>query len=195
MRKKSHISLAKYIVESMQEEELITHKKAFYIGSILPDCKPSFITTKHEIEGTFGKVSEDIKHLVEISEDVKLNLRAFFRDLGQIIHYVADYFTFPHNEHYDGTLKDHCVYEEHLKKVLREYIKSGEAEKNKQAARKFETPEEICDFIKHSHELYMKIKTNVYEDCRHIVTTCCQVVGAVLQFLNIHISDVLLNAA
>ena len=50
MRKKSHISLAKYIVGSLEEQDLVKHKKAFYLGSILPDCKPSFLTVKHEIE-------------------------------------------------------------------------------------------------------------------------------------------------
>ena len=44
MRKKSHISLAKYLMNNMQVQDLNEHKKAFYIGSILPDIKPSFIT-------------------------------------------------------------------------------------------------------------------------------------------------------
>ena len=34
-----------------------------------------------------------------------------------ITHYVSDYFTFPHNANYPGNLKDHCIYEEELKKV------------------------------------------------------------------------------
>ena len=35
--------------------------------------------------------------------------------LGVIIHYIADYFTFPHNDHYPGNVKDHCYYERDLK--------------------------------------------------------------------------------
>ena len=31
--------------------------------------------------------------------------------LGVIIHYIADYFTFPHNDHYPGNVKDHCYYD------------------------------------------------------------------------------------
>ena len=49
MRKKSHISLAKYIVGRVEEQGLVKHKKAFYLGSILPDCKPSFFTEKQEV--------------------------------------------------------------------------------------------------------------------------------------------------
>lgn len=179
MRKKSHISLAKYIVDSLNEQELKKHKKAFYLGSILPDCKPSFLTTKHEMQGTFFKVQKEIKRLSE-GGNVQ-NMRAYFRDLGQVIHYVADYFTFPHNPHYPGTLKDHCVYEERLKKSLREYIESGEAARNRAMARALDTPEAICEFIRNAHDAYMKLKTNVEEDCKMIVALCHQVVEAIIQ--------------
>ena len=39
MRKKSHISLARYIVANTKDEELKKHKLSFYIGSILPGEK------------------------------------------------------------------------------------------------------------------------------------------------------------
>ena len=52
------------------------------------------------------------------------------RDLGQIIHYTADYFTFPHNKHYTGNLKDHCVYEKHLLLALREYLNNFDITKH-----------------------------------------------------------------
>ncbi|MFP3155146.1 zinc dependent phospholipase C family protein [Lachnospiraceae bacterium ZAX-1] len=194
MRKKSHISLAVYIVGSLEEQELKKHKKAFYLGSILPDCKPSFLTTKHEIQGTFSKVSADIKRLADVNNQAEINMRAFCRDLGQVIHYIADYFTFPHNAHYTGTFKDHCAYEEKLKKSLREYIKSGEAEKNKEMVRKLESPDAICDFIQHAHALYMDLKTNVEEDCRLIVALCHQVVEAVLNLVHMQSSKLVLAA-
>ena len=37
MRKKSHISLARYIVNSLDDKELKKHRFSFYIGSVLPD--------------------------------------------------------------------------------------------------------------------------------------------------------------
>lgn len=39
MRKKSHISLARYMVENLKDEELKHHKFSFYLGSILPDIQ------------------------------------------------------------------------------------------------------------------------------------------------------------
>ena len=53
MRKKSHISLARYIVNNMEDNDLKKHKLSFYIGSVLPDIKPSFVYKRHEMDGTY----------------------------------------------------------------------------------------------------------------------------------------------
>ncbi len=184
MRKKSHISLAKYIVNSLEEQDMVKHKKAFYLGSILPDCKPSFLTVRHEMEGTFSKVQEEMKDLIEKRKDSQINTRVFYRNLGEIIHYIADYFTFPHNIHYPGSLKDHCAYEERLKRNLREYIESGEAQKNCSwmcnNANLLNSTDAVCDFIQIAHDRYVKIKNTVEEDCRQIVALCYQVVEALI---------------
>lgn len=60
MRKKSHVSLSRYLIESVDSTLLDNHRKAFIVGSILPDCKPSFVTTRHTIEETFDMVTEFI---------------------------------------------------------------------------------------------------------------------------------------
>lgn len=193
MRKKSHISLAKYIVNSLKEQELVKHKKAFYLGSILPDCKPSFLTVRHEMEGTFPKLKLDLKELVETQGQSQMKMRVFYRNLGEIIHYIADYFTFPHNAHYPGNLKDHCVYEEHLKQSMKEYIKSGDAAKNRvwiqENTGQLNSIEAICEFIQKSHETYVKIKNTVEEDCRQIVELCHQVAEAVILLINGHLEQ------
>ncbi len=188
MRKKSHISLAKYIVDSLGEQELSDHKKAFYIGSVLPDCRPSFLTVKHEMEGTFPKLRQDLGQLVDQMEHEQINERVFYRNLGEFIHYIADYFTFPHNAHYTGNLKEHCVYEKHLKKELKEYILSGEAEKScedaQEAVRELDSADAICEFVRKAHDAYVKVKSSVEADCRYIVGLCFQVVEAVLSLVH-----------
>jgi len=107
MRKKSHISLAKYLMENMKVNDLFEHKKAFYIGSILPDLKPSFLTKKHNIEETFGILIREIKK-VTIDYDIERGINGYYaRHLGVITHYLADYCTFPHNTDFTGSLKAH----------------------------------------------------------------------------------------
>ena len=115
-------------------------------------------------------------------------MRVFYRNLGEVIHYIADYFTFPHNPHYTGNLKDHCVYEKHLKYSLREYIQSGEAEKNRvsiqQSVQNLGSVEAICEFIQNAHNMYVKLKNTVEGDCRQIVSLCHQVVEAVIMLVH-----------
>lgn len=190
MRKKSHISLARYIVGDIHTSELFAHRKAFYLGSILPDCKPSFLTTKHEFDGTFEMVQDRIIKLTEDTRQLQENARAYMRQLGEVVHYIADYFTFPHNKTYDGNLKDHCVYEEDLKIGLRRYIRTGQAAIDKEEVRQFDTAEALFDFIKKAHQEYLSVKRNVEEDCMYIVRICHQVVQAVLQLLNIKLETV-----
>ena len=180
MRKKSHISLAMHIVDSLDIKELDKHRKAFYIGSILPDCKPSFLTTKHEFYGTISMLHEKIHEMTMEYNSNKFNERSFIMDLGQVLHYIADYFTFPHNMTYDGTLRDHCIYEKELKHSLRAYIKNGEAQKAYAPAKGIDTPEALFHFIDKAHQDYLKLKRSVEEDCMYIVRVCHQVAEAIL---------------
>lgn len=180
MRKKSHISLAGYIVDNLQQQDLVKHKKAFYLGSILPDCKPTFLTTKHEFGTTFQKLKDDMTKLTIANDTNMNNKRAYWRNLGQVIHYIADYFTFPHNITYVGTLKDHCVYEKHLKFQLKEYIKSGEATKRISKFIRLESLEALFQFIEKTHKEYVKCKRCVLEDCEFIVNITLQVVNTLV---------------
>ena len=67
MRKKSHILLARYLADQMKTTvSLQSHRKAFCLGSILPDIKPPFITRRHEFYGTFEDVKNRMKELADI---------------------------------------------------------------------------------------------------------------------------------
>ena len=121
MRKKSHILLARYLADQMQTTaSLQSHRKAFCLGSILPDIKPSFITRRHECYGTFEDVKNRMKELADIRPD-ESNQRVYWRRFGEVIHYMADYFTFPHNKTYTGSFSQHNHYEKVLKNRLNVY--------------------------------------------------------------------------
>ncbi|HAU85817.1 MAG TPA: hypothetical protein DCW90_10030 [Lachnospiraceae bacterium] len=182
MRKKSHISLAKYILESKGMEELNKCKKSFYVGSILPDCVPSFLTRKHNIEETLDLLKTEISNVTD-KYDVTKGIDTYFcRHLGMIIHYVADYFTFPHNSIYPGTMMEHCYYEKELKFAFRKYVKSEQAKRNRLLESAYNTPEEIVDFVKSMHDEYLKAIKRISVDCHYIVELCFRVVDAILHY-------------
>ncbi len=181
MRKKSHISLAGYLLDSMKNDGLIQHKKAFYIGSILPDCTPSFITKRHTIDETFHILKKEILKITDNYDSDRGIDRYFTRHLGVVTHYLADYFTYPHNNIFEGNIKEHCIYEKKLITALRSYVRSEEAVKNREKNFLFDTVDEILRFIKSMHEEYLKVAKKIKVDCDYIVELCHKVVDGILQ--------------
>ena len=163
MRKKSHISLARYMVRNLNDESLRKHRFAFYLGSILPDIKPSFLYRRHEIDETFPDVRGQIARLSEGERTAGKTGRKFYMDLGQISHYLADYFTFPHNKSYPGGLREHCSYEEQLKHDLKSYVKDEENQRT-QEPREFHSAEALCDYIQDAHDDYISGEHGVEDD-------------------------------
>ena len=104
LRKKSHILVARYLADQMPAtKSLQSHRKAFCLGSILPDIKPSFLTKKHEYFGTFEEIQGKMKALID-NDPKESKERVYWRRFGEVMHYMADYFTFPHNKNFTGNL-------------------------------------------------------------------------------------------
>lgn len=189
MRKKSHISLAKYLMDNMGVQDLSEHKKAFYIGSILPDLTPSFLTKRHTIEETFEILIGEIKKITT-EYDVNKGINGYYaRHLGVITHYLSDYCTFPHNSIFTGTITEHCFYEKELKFSLREYVKSDAAQRDREQVQKYQTPEDIIYFIKKTHREYLKALKNVKADIHYIIDLCYKVVDAILSFFEMTVDQ------
>ena len=189
MRKKSHISLARHIVAISGMQSFEKHKKAFYVGSVLPDCKPSFITKRHEITGTFELVEHGIEKLTQGYREIGELSTAYFTRLGEVVHYIADYFTFPHNKEYQGSMKQHCIYEGELKHALRSYIQNirlndlqrWKTELKIDDLAGFHNTVDICNFLREEHGKYIhKENHSMQEDLKYIVGVCSRVVMAIL---------------
>ena len=183
MRKKSHISLAKHIVQISDIKNFDEHKKAFYIGSILPDCKPSFLTKRHEITGTFDLVEKGMYKLTQGYHRMDELSTMYFTKLGEVMHYIADYFTFPHNIEYPGTMTEHIHYEAQLKVDFREFVQKMKEKHAHFQEVNMQSADEICTFIRKCHEEYLHAVKSVENDCRYILQICAQVVGAILHLL------------
>ena len=84
------------------------------------------------------------------------NARVYWRRFGEVMHYMADYFTFPHNKTYEGNLAAHNSYEAELKNRLRECILSGAADSQLEEAKQFESFEELVEYIRERHAYYLE---------------------------------------
>ena len=164
MRKKSHILLGRYLADQMSEVySLQQHRKAFCLGNIMPDLKPSFLTTRHEFFGTFDHLQNKMRALVEKNPEEE-NARVYWRRFGEVMHYMADYFTFPHNKTYKGNLAAHNSYEAELKNRLRECILSGAADSQLEEAKQFESFEELVEYIRERHAYYLESPRCIADD-------------------------------
>lgn len=189
MRKKSHISLSRFLVVNMNKEELLKHRKAFYFGSILPDCMPSFLTRRHTFDETFFIVRKEIENLIE-SHSINNEINSkFCRKLGVVTHYIADYFTFPHNKNFTGSLKDHCKYEKILKHKLREHVHTFECKRERLTETRFKTLDELFAFIHEVHQRYLMKLSEVKKDIQYIVDICFEVVDAIIRFVEMQVKE------
>ena len=180
MRKKSHISLAGQMMNSLEVEGILNHRMTFYLGNILPDCKPSFLTTPHSFDETFAEIGRKMETLVSSFDVSRGMTMAKTLRIGEVTHYIADYFTFPHNKHYDGSLKDHCCYEGDLKRRLKEYIDSGRAMILKGSIQISDTVEDLLTYIKEHHQEYMSRKRCIKDDMDYIITVCTSVLASLI---------------
>ena len=180
VRKKSHILLARYLADQMPaNESLQSHRKAFCLGNILPDIQPSFVTKRHEDFGTFDEVQGKIRRLVQ--SGAGYNDRVFWRRSGEVMHYIADYFTFPHNKTFDGTFYQHNTYEKHLKNELKAFVLEGKADVYTEKKIHFETLNQLLQYIKEHHRRYLNCKRNMDDDIHYILTVCYQVFQGLFQ--------------
>ena len=180
VRKKSHILLARYLADQMPaNESLQSHRKAFCLGNILPDIQPSFVTKRHEYFGTFDEVQGKIRRLVQ--SGAGYNDRVFWRRSGEVMHYIADYVTFPHNKTFDGTLHQHNTYEKHLKNELKAFVLEGKADVYTEKEIHFETLNQLLQYIKEHHRRYLNCKRNIDDDIHYILTVCYQVFQGLFQ--------------
>lgn len=197
MRKKSHIALTTYLIHNLDDIELKKHKYSFYIGSLLPDCVPSFITKRHCIEDTFHNLKEEIEKIT-IYNDVDKGLNSYyFLKLGVITHFIADYFTYPHNSIYEGNISAHCLYEKELKFVLKDYIKAYTVDKEMPIIKNLKmgelyfkkSVEDICNFIKEKHEEYLKQEIVHKIDCEYILSVCKSVVDFIIHIFELRLVE------
>lgn len=183
MRKKSHILLTNWIADQMEHGGLKSHRTSFLIGSVLPDCRPSFVTRKHEFAQNFEMVASDIRRLSGTEGAVLMDSGRFWRKLGEVLHYIADYFTFPHNPVFHGSLWEHGQYEQKLKIRLKERLRNGAASDFHMEKRHFADVQALIRFVGEEHSRYLKSRHSLECDIHYIVRVCLEVCCGILQLL------------
>ena len=127
MQKRSHKLLAATLLKSEQGFRARRYELAFLFGSFQPDCNPltylkgslrAYKFRGHNFSNSQRYVFSRISRL---QRRRRWNIWQYYT-LGKLTHYLADAFTFPHNENYPESMLCHHQYETDLRTYLEEYL-------------------------------------------------------------------------
>lgn len=127
MQKRSHKLLASALLRSQQGFEAKRFEWAFLFGSFQPDCNPlSYLKGSLQAKVFGGHNYTNSRHYIDTHIE-KLRRRARwsvwqYYTLGKLTHYLADAFTYPHNEGFSASSLSHHQYETALRLYLADYL-------------------------------------------------------------------------
>ncbi len=179
MFKRSHILLSRYLADEMNIKEIKEHTASLSIGSVLPDLSFRQRVKDHEFTRTWDDTKKrilDIEAFTSEERD-KHSERALCRQIGMVLHYLADYFTCPHNPSYRINIIKHSFYEGRQAYHIRGYLKSPEAREKfisqKNLAEKVKDTEGLFSYIEDLHGLYLQDSSHTPKnDCEWVLDVC-----------------------
>ena len=171
MKGKSHRLLAQYLIDQYLSGQPRRCTRAFLLGCVQPDRNPTTY-----LKGSFreqwlrghnwGNSQRYMQRLCRrLERKRKLGMLSCY-NLGKLVHYTADAFTFAHNEEFPEDLKRHNAYE----KALHAYFLNHFQELTGQTA----TPSGTAmDTIRSYHRDYVAKPFHIRNDSRYTVAVCC----------------------
>lgn len=148
MQKRSHKLLAATLLENTQGFQARRFELAFLFGSFQPDCNPlTYLKGSLRAYKFRGHNYSNSQHYI-YSRISRLQRRQRwtiwqYYTLGKLTHYLADAFTYPHNENYPDSMLCHHQYETDLRAYLEEYL-ATRAFVGRSSVRTWRTPFRSC---------------------------------------------------
>lgn len=167
MKKRSHKLLASTLLECEHGFSARRYELAFLFGSFQPDCNPltflkgslrAYKFRGHNFSNSQPYINSRIQRLQQRD---RWTIWQYYT-LGKLTHYLADAFTFPHNENYPDSLIAHRAYEDALRVYLADYLR-GRTLRLEQAR------QDLASAIDQLHRQYMETLADIDQDARYIL--------------------------
>ncbi|MCI6054170.1 zinc dependent phospholipase C family protein [Dysosmobacter sp.] len=155
MQKRSHKLLASSLLESVDGFRARRFELAFLFGSFQPDCNPltylkgsirAYKFRGHNYSNSRRYIERRIRRL---QARRRWTMWQYYT-LGKLTHYLADAFTYPHNEHYPDPLLCHHQYETDLRAYLQEYLAERTVRRKQFRANVAESIAQLHDYYRQS---------------------------------------------
>ena len=167
MQKRSHKLLAAALLRSQEGFGARRFELAYLFGSFQPDCNPltylkGFFRGQKLCGHNFSNSQPFInKRIARLQARDRWSLWQYYT-LGKLTHYLADAFTYPHNDHFPDGLMDHHRYETDLRVYLEEYLAQ-------RAVRQERSRQDVADALRQLHRQYMAGVADMRKDVQFIL--------------------------
>ncbi len=117
----SHTRVANLLLAHIETETGVTFDaNAFRYGNLKPDLTGTYLTKRHYPSIMFEAVKDKIRTFCQKYTLEDVNGRELSVDLGEICHYLTDFFCYPHNDDiYPHGLLAHYIYEKRVALCLK----------------------------------------------------------------------------
>lgn len=167
MQKRTHTLLARTLLRSEMGFAAKRFELAFLFGSFQPDVNPfSYLKGSLHYNKLKGHNYANSRNYIN-AKIVKLQHRQCwtvwqYYTLGKLTHYLADAYTYPHNDNYPNTMLDHHCYETDLRKFMRGYLAHRYI--RRQQARR-----DLVAALEELHQQYMETRASMIRDANYIL--------------------------
>ena len=161
------LSLAAPLLENTQGFQARRFELAFLFGSFQPDCNPlTYLKGSLRAYKFRGHNYSNSQHYI-YSRISRLQRRQRwtiwqYYTLGKLTHYLADAFTYPHNENYPDSMLCHHQYETDLRAYLEEYLAD-------RTVRQKQFRADVTDSISRLHDYYTQASGDQKMDVQFIL--------------------------
>ena len=167
MQKRSHKLLASMLLQSQHGFAARRYELALLFGSFQPDCNPlSYLKGSLRARKFRGHNFSNSQlyinaHIARLRQCRSWTTWQYYT-LGKLTHYLADAFTYPHNETYPDSLMAHRQYEDELRMYLAEYLQQ-------RTLRSQQFREDLEAAISELHRQYLESRGDLQRDVQYIL--------------------------
>lgn len=167
----THRIISNIVIDCLKDEGLtLLDRKKFLWGSVKPDFTVPPFRKKHYMDETLNDV---VQWMLNVIYDFTLNVRDLSEKIGEINHFLTDFFCLPHSERWDfirsGKTIDHIVYEKKLHHYAVYYFRMITPVHMEFSP--FHTQASVCEWIIQNYLSY-KEKTDYLHDLKQASGIC-----------------------
>ncbi len=186
----SHIRVAHLLMDYVEQTCGVSFDQSgFVYGNLKPDLTGTYLTKRHYPSLMMEEVIDKIRVFVDKYTIREVNSRELSVDLGEICHYITDFFTFPHNDDiYNRNLLSHYLYEKRIALVIRRRMTEAKFEEWVSAVIPPIEIDALIDRINSMHEAYRTSNRRhcINDDLIHICRATAMVVLSIINIVYEH---------